>query len=123
MLEKKQVVGCFLTNGGTFSAGTWAAMDCKKLGLVNIGEEWGEPVKRFGDCPNITKIPELDLCFTVSEKYFDLGAECGVKNATNKPDIEVFNTVEDLKNGKDTVLDAAIEFVRNQNEEEISLKK
>lgn len=124
VLKKKQINGCFLTDGGTFSAGTWAAMECKKLGLVNIGEEWGEPIRRFGDCPNITEIPELDLCFTVSERYFDLGVACDVTNATNKPDIEIHNTIEDYRNNYDRVLETAIACIKeNELKEEKVFKK
>lgn len=118
VLKEKEVVGCFLTNGGTFSAGTWAAMMCKKLGLVNVGEEWGEPTKRFGDCPNRTKIEELDLVFTVSEKYFDLNEAMDLPSATNKPEIEVHNSIEDLRKNFDRVLQTAISYIKNENHNE-----
>lgn len=112
-----------LTDYRVFSGGRYALRDLINLGAITIGEEISTPISCYG---NSNWINLEDHYFSISECYFNpfMNAQASTKEEyTNlsdevkkliifHPDIIVEQTKDDYVNGKDTVLEYAIEYVK-----------
>lgn len=88
----------------TFSSGLLNAIDLKMTAhAVLIGEPTGGKPNSFGDIQTY-QLPNSKLTFSYSTKYFNLGME----EDALYPDKFIPLTIQDLMNGTDPVLDAAL---------------
>lgn len=111
-----------LTDYRVFSGGRYALRDLIELGAITIGEEISTPINCFGNS-NWINLDGHE--FSISECYFHpfmhISAESKEQFKTNikglarapfifKPDIEVNETKEDYIVGRDTTLNYALEY-------------
>jgi hypothetical protein len=136
-----------LIDRAVFSSGTLAALDLKDIGSIFVGTGIGATINHFGEVFQIN-LPNSNLRIQYSTKYFYYDADhdgfhsvCG-KNEFDKfisdsnntkyfkpiifqPDIYVENKIEDYKNGRDKVLECAVQTLKrlSSNEDIKQVKK
>ena len=116
LIKSKQ--GCVLIDNGVFSAGCWTALALKKCGYIFVGETMAQPLARCGD-NNSCSVMNGEVRFGVSTKYWDLYKEFNLpQSVTSKPDVTVTPKIEELKNGRDVMLEKAIEICKTRSIDE-----
>ena len=132
-----------LTNNRTFSSGRFMLMGLQNLGTVVIGEECGTPINCFGNKEskeisenrrrelNGRKPLENEFIHSCSTKYFYFDQDYELHQAVTKqeyedmpnawkvtdfqsPDIEMYQTLDDYKNNRDSVLEYALGYKKNK---------
>ena len=98
-----------LIDSGSASASVLMALDMKYAGdnVVIVGTPAGEPPNFFGGVISYT-LPQTGHWFTLSSTYMEY-----IKNYEYNallPDITIYQTLEDYKQGIDTVLEAVIKM-------------
>ncbi len=123
--QNGKIIG--LIDSGTFSSGTFALVDLRNIGATIIGSETGGAKgARFGNVETGT-LPNSKTKFRCSTKKFrsiedDQGYLAIVQSGdfetkpnfpmdSFSPDIKVENKIENLREGRDIVLEAALEYV------------
>lgn len=107
LFKAQKLQGAVLMNYRTFSSGRWAVARFKRdLNATLIGEATGGSAKSYG---NNKHLEFADKKFSVSTKFFDF-SDLGYTQSF-LPDIEVKNTVKDIENKKDKVLETALTFL------------
>lgn len=110
-----------LTNRYSFSSATDFAALINDYGRgIIIGEETGGIASSYGDVLSFI-LPNTGQNFGVSYRYFvrPNGAE-GTEGVL--ADYEVIQSVEDKANGKDTVLNFAVDYIRNKYDSDESIR-
>lgn len=103
---------CILTGPFTYSSANMMAAAAKDFHLATlIGEPTGEPANDYSEI-YISELPATKLSFFTSTKYFIRPNKDTTDNKTIQPDIFV---KQDLNSNNDTVLDAAMKWVKNQD--------
>ncbi len=108
--EENREIFC-LIDDGTFSSGRHALFDLKNIGAILIGSEsGGSKGEVFGEVIPFT-LPNSKVKVKCSTKIYK-----GLEDDTNKqfgsitPDYKAEATIEDLIEGRDVVLDTALEY-------------
>ena len=123
-----------LINEFVFSSGRMAFVDLKKIGAYAIGTDISTSLNCFGNIPGSLNIDELGLIVRRSSTYwfYDNNYNCKGYNKDNfsnyfnskrellepillHPDEYAYLTISDIINGKDTQLEAAINFFKKYN--------
>lgn len=111
LVKNNNMKGCVLIDEGVFSSGIFAVMKFKKhLNTTLIGQPTGGTAKHYG---NIKRIEIEGKRFNVSTKLFDFSKFFGYEKSI-KPDIFIEETIEDIQNHRDVILNRAVEFIENQ---------
>lgn len=102
-----------LIGRNTFSSGMFAIYEVKDNipNAISVGEPTGGALDRYGDIKILT-LPNSRIPISYSTKYFKFSDMFQYKNEgvdTFIPDIPMQPTIEDYKNGTDTVLAYALE--------------
>jgi hypothetical protein len=114
-----------LVNGGTFSSGMFSLVDLKNIGSIIMGSETGGPTgPRFGNNAKLV-LPNSSVRFICSTKKFiiieqdnkliittegDFNTKPNFPMESFIPDIKIEPTIIDLINGKDTLLEEALNY-------------
>ena len=97
-----------LIGEATFSSALINAVEIQEMGGVLAGEPAGGSVCHFGAVHTFT-LPNSKVRGQVSSKYLDLNtlldAAAGRGVEALEPDVEIFQTLEDTLNGKDTAVE------------------
>jgi hypothetical protein len=93
-----------LIGGSTFSSGLWTADDLRRLGAVLVGSPTGGKPNGYGNTRAFT-LPNARLPVTYSTTQFRLFES--EDPPWLAPAVTVEPTIEDLRAGRDPVLDAA----------------
>ena len=131
LLKEKQSKIVMLVNEKVFSAGCFAITDLKELGGLSIGTEVAMPMNSFGNLGDGFELPKSKLKGNYSYKYFYFDFN-HCYNLCTKEDFAKFNTaenkhyfkpiylkpdvyckekIEDIKSGKDIVLEKALKLL------------
>lgn len=102
-----------LTSPKTFSTGNWFAVVVRdnNLGTV-IGEPTGNAPSSYGDSPSF-QMPKTGFQFTVSIKKWTRPDKNSDLEDSLYPDVLVYTTIEDIKQGRDPQLEKLKEMIRN----------
>lgn len=134
-LEGKNIVT--LVNETTFSSARTAFVDLKNLGSYSIGTCISTSLNCFGNNTRHKKYDELGLAATGSSKYFYYDRNLRPTSVTGKEEFEKFVdgreellepfilypdeivdiTLEDIKNGTDSQLEAALNYLSKVNKD------
>ena len=98
-----------LTSGETFSSAVWTADDLRKLGAVLVGGPTGGKPNGYGNVSTL-QLPNSLIQVGYSTRYFQIVS--GSDPPWIAPDIAVEPTVDDLRSGRDPLLEAAIDGSR-----------
>lgn len=97
-----------LIGEATFSSALINAVEIQEMGGVLVGEATGGSVCHFGAVKTFT-LPNSKVRGQMSSKYLDLNtlldAAAGRGVEALEPDVEVFQTLEDTLNGRDTAVE------------------
>jgi hypothetical protein len=94
-----------LTSGETFSSAVWTADDLRKLGAVLVGSPTGGKPNGYGNVSTL-QLPNSLIQVGYSTRYFQVVS--GSDPPWIAPQLEVVPTVDDLRSGRDPLLEAAI---------------
>ncbi len=97
-----------LIDSGTFSSGMFTALDLQRLGAVLVGAPTGGKPNAYGNTRTLT-LPNSRLEVSYSTRYFTLIE--GSDPPSILPELAVEPTIEDMRTGRDPVLDAALRFI------------
>jgi hypothetical protein len=89
----------------TFSSGLWTYDDLRKLGAILVGEPTGGKPNHYGNVQTFS-LPNSRLLVGCSTRYYRLLSDSDPP--TFEPEVLVEPTIEDLRFGRDPVLEAAI---------------
>ena len=92
----------------TFSSGMWTADDLRKLGAVLVGSPTGGKPNSYGNTQTLV-LPNSRLEVSYSTRHFQLIQ--GSDPASVMPTLTVEATIDELRAGRDPVLEAALRFV------------
>lgn len=107
LMTEKKLQGVVLMDYKTFSSGRWAVARFKKyLNATLIGEPTGGSAKSYG---NNKHLEFAGKKFSVSTKFFDF-SDIGYTQSF-LPDIEVKNTIKEIENKKDKVLETTLHYL------------
>jgi hypothetical protein len=95
-----------LISGGTFSSGMWTADDLRKLGAVLVGSPTGGKPNSYGNA-NVLQLPNSLVQVGYSTRYYELID--GSDPPWLAPELTVEPTIQDLRAGRDPLLDAAVD--------------
>lgn len=110
-VKKKSLCGVMLINNGVFSSGRFAVARFKKMfNIPLIGEPTGGASKSYGFNKNLQV---EDKMFSVSTRLWDFSDVFGCEGAI-QPDIYIPLTIKDLREGKDRVIEKAIEVLNEK---------
>lgn len=129
-LKGKNIVT--LVNETTFSAARMAFTDLKQLGSYSIGTTISTSINCFGNNCRVKYDKELGLMFQGSTRYFNYDKDLHRSYIQEKQDFEdyyrkhiellepwilepdeiVYITLDDIKNGTDSQLERAIEYIK-----------
>ncbi len=111
LVNEKVMKGCVLIDNGVFSSGRFAVARFKKhFNATLIGQPTGGAAKSYG----FTKCLEIeDKKFSVSIRLWDFSDVFGYEGAI-QPDIYVKETIEDVQEQRDVVLDTAVKFLKSE---------
>ena len=105
-----------LTRKNTFSSANMFAVTIKDNGLgIIIGEPTGNSPSCFGD-PMEFRMPNTNYSFRISYKYFPRPTPESDPENTLKPDISVFTTGNDVREGEDAQMEALVDLLRDPTE-------
>jgi C-terminal processing protease CtpA/Prc len=93
----------------TFSSGMWTAVDLRNLGAVLVGSPSGGKPNSYGDVRTFV-LPNSRIEVGYSTKLFRLIE--GSDPASVMPDLLVEPSIDDLREGRDPLLEAAVRFPR-----------
>jgi hypothetical protein len=93
----------------TFSSGMWTAVDLRNLGAVMVGGPTGGKPNSYGDVGTFV-LPNSRIEVGYSTKIFRLVE--GSDPASVMPDLLVEPSIDDLREGRDPLLEAALRFPR-----------
>jgi hypothetical protein len=96
-----------IVGGATFSSGLWTADDLRRLGAVVAGEPTGGRPNHYGDVRTFG-LPNCRLQVGYSTRFFRLVE--GADPPSLVPDLLVEPTIDDLRAGRDPVLEAVIRY-------------
>lgn len=111
LVRDKNLNGVLLINNGVFSSGRFAVARFKKeFNTPLIGKPTGGAAKSYG----YTKPLEvLGKRFSASTRLWDFSNIFGYEGAI-QPDVLVNETIDDLQNKKDIILETAIDHINKQ---------
>jgi len=119
LVKEKNLKGAVLIDNGVASSGRLAAVRFKyNFNTPLIGEPTGGPAKAYG---NIRVCEVEGKRFCVSQKLVDVSKLVGYEGAI-QPDILVEETIEDIQNKKDVVLETAIDYINKQRNTNTTLE-
>jgi hypothetical protein len=98
-----------LISGETFSSAVWTADDLRKLGAVLVGSPTGGKPNGYGNVSTLT-LPNSQIPVGYSTRYFQIVS--GSDPPWIAPQLETVPTVDDLRAGRDPLLQAAIDDSR-----------
>lgn len=124
-----------LVNEKVFSAGCFAIISLKSIGGILVGTDVAMPMNSFGNLGDGFELPESKLKGNYSYKYFyfknnQCNQLCTKDEFANfnklenkhyfnpiylKPDVYCKEKIEDIKLGRDIVLEKAIELLNHDN--------
>lgn len=118
-LKQNNMTGVTLIDKAVFSSGIFAVADLKRdLNAKIIGEPTGGPVEtRYG---NVRHKEVGNRSIGYSTKTFNFQSLFNYVGSV-RPDILVYNTLDDYNNGTDTQLETAIETLQQENNNECQL--
>jgi C-terminal processing protease CtpA/Prc len=93
-----------LIGGGTFSSGLWTADDLRKSGAILVGEPTGGKPNHYGQVSTFS-LPNSRLRVGYSTRLFRLLTDSDPPSFM--PEVLVEPTIDDLRRGRDPLLDAA----------------
>jgi hypothetical protein len=96
-----------LTGSGTFSSAVWTAVDLQRLGAVLVGGPTGGKPNGCGNVQTLV-LPNSRLPVSYSTRFFRLIE--GSDPASLVPELPVEPTIDDLRLGRDPLLEAALRF-------------
>ena len=96
-----------LIQGETFSAGMRTAFDLQRAGAVMVGAPTGGKPNSHGNVQTLF-LPNSQLQVTYSTRFFQLVQ--GSDPASVFPDVPVEPTLDDVRLGRDPLLEAAVRF-------------
>jgi hypothetical protein len=96
-----------LIGGATFSSGLFTADDLRKAGAILVGEPTGGKPNHYGQVSELS-LPNSRLRVGYSTRFFRLLADSDPPSFM--PEVLVEPTVDDLRRGRDPVLEAAISW-------------
>ena len=96
-----------LISGATFSAGMWTALELQRLGAITVGAPTGGKPNSHGNTRTLF-LPNSLLRVTYSTRYFRRVE--GSDPPSVLPEIPVEPTIDDLRLGRDPLLDAVLRF-------------
>jgi len=96
-----------LIGSETFSSGLWTADDLRKLGAVLVGSPTGGKPNAYGDVLTFS-LPNSQIQVTYSTRFFRLIEDADPPSLM--PAVAVEPTVDDLRAGRDPLLEAAVAF-------------
>ena len=106
LVRKRKMQGVLLINNGVFSSGRFAVARFKReFGTTLIGEPTGGAAKSYGYA---LPLRVADKEFTASIRLWDFSDIFGYEGAI-QPDILVEQTLQDIENGNDRVLETAMQ--------------
>lgn len=109
-LMEKNMNGCILINNGVFSSGRFAVARFKNtLNVTTIGSPTGGTAKSYGN-PKTYNVEDSSFC--CSQNLWDFSNIFGYDGSI-QPDIPAENTIDDLKNKNDRVLDLAKDYIQS----------
>jgi len=94
-----------LIGGETFSSGMWTADDLRRLGAVLVGGPTGGKPNSYGNVSAL-QLPNSLLQVGYSTRYYQLVS--GSDPPWLAPDLAVEPTIEDLRDGRDPLLEAVM---------------
>lgn len=96
-----------LMDSGTFSSAVWTANDLRGVGATLVGTPTGGKPNAYGNVQTLL-LPNSRLAVSYSTRSFRIIE--GSDPASLAPAVTVEPTIEDLRAGRDPVLDAALRF-------------
>jgi C-terminal processing protease CtpA/Prc len=96
-----------LIDSGTFSSAVWTAHDLQRLGAVMVGGPTGGRPNAYGNV-QIMLLPNSRLEVSYSTRYFRLIE--GADPPSLMPDVPAALTIDDVRTGRDPLLEAALRF-------------
>jgi hypothetical protein len=96
-----------LIGSGTFSSAVWTANDLQRLGAVLVGTPTGGKPNAYGNVQTLL-LPNSRLPVSYSTRYFRIIE--GSDPASLLPEVALEPTIEDVRTGRDPVLEAALRF-------------
>jgi hypothetical protein len=96
-----------LIDSGTFSSAVWTAADLMRLGAVLVGAPTGGKPNSYGNVQTLV-LPNSRLQVGYSTRYFRIVE--GSDPASLVPEVAVEPTIEDVRTGRDVLLEAALRF-------------
>jgi hypothetical protein len=96
-----------LIGGETFSSGMWTADDLRRRGAVLVGTPTGGKPNSYGNVSNF-RLPSSDLQVFYSPTLFRLVPDADPPSVM--PDLPVETTVRDYREGRDPLLQAALDY-------------
>lgn len=131
LLKERKSKIIMLVNEIVFSAGCFAITDLKELGGISIGTDVAMPMNSFGNLGDGFKLPKSKLEGNYSYKYFYFDFNKCYNLCTKedfarfntdenkhyfkpiylKPDVYCKENIEDIKSGKDVVLEEALRIL------------
>ena len=94
-----------LIGGETFSSGMWTAHDLRRLGAVLVGGPTGGKPNSYGNVSTL-QLPNSLLQVGYSTRYYQLVSESDPPWIA--PDLAVEPTIEELRDGRDPLLEAVL---------------
>lgn len=124
-LKTKEFKIVILTNGNVYSSGLNCIQKMNCLNPCLIGERLGSTVNHFGALDCQFSLPNTNIKAVISTKY--LGKNVVAKNNEEfnlidkselqeyhiEPDILIYKTLDDYLNNTDTIMDAALKYLKN----------
>jgi len=96
-----------LIGSGTFSSAVWTANDLQRLGAVLVGTPTGGRPNSYGNVQTLV-LPSSRLEVSYSTRYFRIIEASDP--ASLMPEVMVEPTIEDVRTGRDPLLEAALRF-------------
>jgi C-terminal processing protease CtpA/Prc len=93
-----------LIGGGTFSSALWTADDLRKAGAILVGQPTGGKPNHYGQVSTFS-LPNSRLRVGYSTRYYRLLTDSDPPSLM--PEVPVEPTIDDLRLGRDPVLEAA----------------
>lgn len=110
VLREKHCSGVALVDNGTFASGICAALSLKELGFKLVGENMAQPLITYGSTMFFENVCGK-YSFKVTTELYNLKDAFNLPdNTTNRPDELVSHTVLALQEGRDLMLDRAVEL-------------
>ncbi len=109
VIKEKNLSGVALVDSGTFSSGLLAALNLKELGFTWVGEKLPQSMINYGGAMFFENF-QGKYNFKVTTELYNLKKAFNLPNQTNRPDEPVCHTIKALQEGRDLMLERAIEL-------------